>query len=495
MTTTPNPRTSRPLGRLLARFILDPIREARLDLDGLLPDQRRVALSAYAAFFGFLLGALILGFIDHELSGPSYLDPEGMTRTISWAAIGLTSLGFVLGWAYLLTGAAQSHWLVFLSGLALFAMLYLPVGLMPALAFAALVILLALLLIPARLRGWLERAPGRVLSAALLLLAAGVAAYWLTGDGAEQAAGAQGGLAFTFWFTEVVWVLAGLAIVRAGASLGQAVVTRLRDGLSAGGFRRLSAAVILLHPPLGLALAFPLLTYGTLFDASGTIEALASVLWYDLFLVLPLAFVSLVMMVIRRWTARGAGLMLSLRLSLFALAVGLLVLQVSDFNLSDPVYAALERLPILPPSFFFMVSLLLTVLAFFIPFARRDSRWFPRRARLPLAFGGALLTTTVMFFFLQARQVGTGQELASSLIVPATFSIGANALGLPYLIYLAFRRRPALIGESAAWEEAALASHPAAGSRRRGLAALVFLLPGLLAGCACCGALAALFLP
>jgi hypothetical protein len=133
-----------------------------------------------------------------------------------------------------------------------------------------------------------------------------------------------------------------------------------------------------------------------------------------------------------------------------------------------------------------MLTLVMTVLAFFVPFANTASPRLSRRARVPLALGAAILTTTVIFFFLQSRDVQTGQDISTGLLISATFYMGAALLGLPYLIYKVARQRDDLVGPAADWASEQWTQAKRSPLRGVAYSALIFMLPLAVTSCGCC---------
>lgn len=435
--------SSNTLLTIVDAFTLAPIRDTFLDTHDLPGAQRAIAFGGYLLFFGLVLCTLGLELFGMRWSGPVYT-AEAISRQISWGAVVAASMGFVLGWAYLLVGAAQARWYLVVPVLSLLALQCL-LGVSYDSSFVSSVFVLVVIGAVAITLGishrqrWFDHAPHWVLLGLTLILAVGVGAFWLSRSAAARGADAYAVVAFAFWFTEPMWVLGGLALVKFGIFVASSTVGRLRVGFSAQAVRWFGALVLLLHPPLAALIAFPLLFLGgegTLLAYAG---ALGSFIWYDGLLCGGLALLALGAVVLKRWRADTAALFLALRLTLFGYGLTFTILMMSGFDMSNPFFGTVERLALFPPAFYFMGTLVLGVLGFFMPFANDGSRFLPRTSRIALIFGCAILTTTVIFFFFQSRDVETGAEISSALILPTTFYLGTTLLGLPYLIYVAFR--------------------------------------------------------
>jgi hypothetical protein len=478
--------TARSLLEIADRFTLAPIRDALIDLDGLPTGERLLIYVGYALMLGLVAVAVVTDWIGVALLAVAYPAPGDVTRTIPWLALGACTIGFVTGWAYLLLaatrlpGAAAAVLVVlFMTQITLARsfdigtmLARLPYSLAAGLAIAGAVV-------------WLRRSSR---SAGLWVVFSGLMAlcamgFWLTGDAIERAAQVHNFFGLAFYASLPIWLLSGLALVTLGAALAAGIVGRLRDSYPPRALSRTFAAVVFGHPLLVLVLSCPI--YALLLFDSLAYQVMGAVLVVDGVLTLLLALIGLAMVVFGWWQPRRAAVLLALRLTLAIFLLGLMVALFGEFNLADPFLGAVEQLRIIPAGFFFMLTLVLSVLGFFIPFANGRSPHLPRLARIPLSFGAAILVTTTFFFMLHAKEVPSGAEVATQVLYPLFF-LGAAFLGLPWLIYTLACNRVALVGAPELWEQH-IAEPTQPRLTRRALRALIIGLPLFVFVVSCCG--------
>jgi hypothetical protein len=154
------------------------------------------------------------------------------------------------------------------------------------------------------------------------------------------------------------------------------------------------------------------------------------------------------------------------------------VLDLTGFNLTDPLAGVVEKMRVFPAGLFFMATLLLSVQGTLVPWANKEGARIPRRARFLIAFGASHLIASMMFFLLNAADTATGKDFATGPILPTLFALGALLLGVPFLIYLAVKKQNELAGDEEEWGTAVARTRTA---RFGGLARLVVLaMPVLL---------------
>lgn len=284
----------------------------------------------------------------------------------------------------------------------------------------------------------------------VILLAA--ALFWLSDTPEVRGLDAYIIFALAFWPTEPIWILAGLALVQFSLNITSSVVYPLRLSISENSLRWLVLIILWGHIPLNGLLWTMMLPF-TITQTESTwltyMGLISYLLLYDAAVSLFLGGIALIPLLLGRWNGRTAALFLALRLTLLVYIVSLFILNNSGFDVSDAVYGTVGTLNLLPPSFYFMVMLVITILTFFVPFMQGDSPQFPQVARLSLAWGVALTATTVIFFYLQSRDVQTGADISSGIIIPITYYLGATVFGWPYLLYTAVRNPQELIGKLA----------------------------------------------
>ena len=110
---------------------------------------------------------------------------------------------------------------------------------------------------------------------------------------------------------------------------------------------------------------------------------------------------------------------------------------------------------IFPPTLLFVGLTTYNLLGMGVTFTAVDGRILPKRSRVLLYFGTLLLVVACMLFFSNERIVATNQlsmDLQNWVNTP--FYISALFLGIPYVIWLIWKRREVLTGAEAEFTQA-----------------------------------------
>jgi hypothetical protein len=408
-----------------AHFFREHWESISVDLATFPPLLRLLVRVGYVSIFLLLVATLI-----HEFVGASFpqvattfnslTENQGITGRIPIPVLWISTIAYVVGWAFLLTGATGTRRRVFLPIWAFYMITWVntqpePDEISSMLCCGGFVIaLLAGIVYTLTSRhpfwrrysilefgGWLL-----LLSFQMTLLLLGNSPEEIVGDLDQIFAGRISvfmGIPFgamgIFYVTIPFWILLGIDASNGVADLSKALVNSLRQGLSAQ-WLRIATLPILIGLTLFLFILF-ILDLPVFFTFLG---------------VMPLVIgVALVLVLIRKWQNRTAFILLWLGITaaLYHLFLGF-ALYGSD--LGAIVYEAL-----LPPGFLFVTFLSLDVLTFGKRFAQEDGVILPRSARLLMYFGVALLFGAATLFRLNIR-------LADGTTDPS-FSEVANAFG------------------------------------------------------------------
>lgn len=414
---------------------LNSLRAILIDFRGLPLSVQLLATLGYLAVLGLLLATLFFEWLGSQLNFVEYSAPAGLYH-IPFTVVVITSLTFVLGWAFVLAGAAGSKARVFLPVLALFAFqLFILTGALGdwvLLAMCAeglfLAALLGLYAFTFRKRFW------RDYPLPLFIFWLGVAFFfiglmWVLGQTDEavtnQLAGTLNVLAL---LTLIFWVRLGLDAVELAVKVGRAVTVGLRRRLPEAALTALTILILLVRPALG-ALAIALTKDG--FWGLDLLASGALIVW------------GAGLALTRRWSARASATLLALGLvsPVFALAVSL-AFQGHDFT--DLIVSAIG---LFPPVLLFVALTTYNMIGFGVSFANVEGAAMPRRARVLLYFGMVILVTTFVLFFMNQRDAVTGEpDQSTQSLINNLFALSALALGLPYLGWMVWRRREDLIG-------------------------------------------------
>lgn len=438
-------------------YILGPLRDSFLDTRELPAAERWLVWLGYAILGGLILCTLALETLNgrwpHDQWSYLLYTAEGITRQLTWVAVAATSVGFATGWAYLFIGAGQARWFITATAVVAWTFTLLigiarPDTILPDVVVLGLTaVLIAFLVFAHRRQLWGDWGHALFGGLTALLLFA-ILLFWFTDAPNQRGLDAYALFSVTFYLTEPFWIILGIALIQFGMNIAGQIVERRRQRLSETSLRRRVLLTLFVQSPFEMLIGGPLLFLSSESGFLHTLNLVGSLLWYDGLLGGFLAFGALIALVTRRWNARTAALFLAVRITFFFYAIAYILILANGFDLSNPFYAGVDKLQILPPATYFMISLILGVLAFFVPFTSGDSPTFPQHSRIPLAFGASILTTTVIFFYFQSRDVATGAEISSSVLLPVTFYLGSTLLGLPYLLYTAVRHPDRLIGEA-----------------------------------------------
>jgi len=148
----------------------------------------------------------------------------------------------------------------------------------------------------------------------------------------------------------------------------------------------------------------------------------------------------------RRWSPRTVLTVFAVSL-VVPMLVGLLIVSMSGYDLTDTMGTALQATGLVPPMMLFAGLLAVSLLSLGSSFAAGDGPVLPRPARIYLSLGLVLLMLDFAFVVMVA-ELGAGDESALASIQGALLPLSLVVLGLPYLAYLLILRREAFVGDA-----------------------------------------------
>jgi len=419
-------------------FLRRTFAENFIDLQGLPISLKILIIGGYLAVFGLLFFTLLV-----ELAG-DYLPTVQFTVTeenlkLPLVVMAVTSLAFILGWAFLLTGAAAANPRIFLPVLALFALqLFLVTPWQTKLGFLlflfvlleAFFFLMVLIIYGLTFRkrfwhdssglhffGWL----GAI--SVFVFLSVGTAA-----TNASVAVALSGNFSIVLILTLIFWVVLGFSIVDLGIQIGRAFTQIGLRYLPFSAFSALIVFVLLIHPAV-IALVFWLTKDGFLL--------------LDLLFSLLFILGALVLWFARRWSAAASAVLLTLSLASPVVILGLSM----AFTGQDFAELLLKMTGIFPPLLLFVGLTTYNLFGMGVAFTGVDGRVLPRRARVLLYFGTLILVVATMLFLSNERVAETSQLFVDiQLLINGLLALSALAFGIPYVIWMVWKRREALIG-------------------------------------------------
>jgi hypothetical protein len=402
-----------------------------IDLQGLPISLKILTIGGYVAVFGLLVFTLLVELTGDYLPTVQYT-VTGENLKLPLAVMAITSLAFILGWAYLLTGAASANPRIFLPVLALFAaQLFLVTGGTLLLVLLEVLFFLAVLLIYGltfRTRFWRDL-PGLHFFgwlgavACLIILSVGTAA-----TNAHVAIALSGNFSIVLILTLVFWIVLGFSIIDLGIQIGRAFTQISRRYLPLSAFSALIVFVLLIHPAV-IALAFWLTKDGFL---------LLDFLFSLLFLLGALG-----LWFARRWPVSTSAVFLTMSLASPVVILGLSM----AFAGQDFAELLLKMTGIFPPLLLFVGLTTYNLFGMGVTFTGVDGRILPRRARVLLYFGTLILVVATMLFLSNERIVETSQLFVEiQPLINGLLALSALVFGIPYVIWMVWKRREVLIG-------------------------------------------------
>ena len=414
-------------------FLRRTFAENFIDLHGLPASLKILTIGGYVVVFGLLCFTLLVELAGDHLPTVQYMVAEKNLK-LPLAVMAITSLAFILGWAYLLTGAASANPRIFLPILALFALqLFLVTGSTLTLLVLCLKVLFFLTVLVIygltfRTRFWYDFSGlyffgwlGAV--SVFVILSVGTAA-----TNADVAIALSGNFNIVLILTLAFWVVLGFSVVDLGIQIGRAITQIGLRYLPFSAFSALIVFVLLVHPAV-IALVFwqtkdGFLLLDLLFSILFILGALS--LWFA-----------------RRWSVSTSAVLLALSLASPVVVLGLSM----AFAGQDFTELLLKMTGIFPPLLLFVGLTTYNLFGMGVAFTGVDGRILPKRARVLLYFGTLILVVATMLFLSNQRNAETSQlstEMQS--VINDLLALSALAFGIPYMIWMVWKQREALIG-------------------------------------------------
>jgi hypothetical protein len=409
-----------------------------IDLQGLSVALKILIVVGYLAVLGQLLFTLLVELAGDRLPVVLYSISD-VNYKVPLLVMAVSGLAFILGWAYLLTGAAAAKARIFLPVLALFALqLFLVTGGNLLLVFLELVFFLAVLVIYGltfRTKFWLDL-PGLHffgwLGAVSIIV---ILSVGLSAANANVATALSANFSILQLLTIVFWVLLGLSVINLGVSIGRGFNRIARKLLPISAFNALIVFFLLIHPAV-IALIFWLTK-----DGFWLLDVLFSIL---------LILAAVIVLIAHRWSAPTGSVFLVLSLATPVLVLGLSM----AFAGNDFTQLLLNMTGIFPPTLLFVGLTTYNLFGMGTAFTSVDGNILPKRARILLYFGALLLVVACMLFMSNDRIVETNQlSMDIQSFINNLFALSALFIGLPYVVWMVWKRREMLIGPESDFSE------------------------------------------
>lgn len=424
--------------RLVARdWGIRKAEELTVNAHDLSPGHRLLILGGYAATLAVIVASLLSGLFASPLV---FFESVDLPASIPSFVLVVAIAAFIVGWAFLLTGASDSGRRVFLPTVVIWLfILWLMVGYINA-GFGLLVLLggLGLLFVVARTAHsirWRRRPIAEFLSWLTLTAVLVVVSYALSASMSVFAVAMNTTHLWLAIMALPIWIWLGLDAVVGAIDLARFAGRVVRKILPERSIRIIGAVLIVGLPvvcAVGLAA----------FADPNQPQAVAGWLFLAALLGAPLSLLSIGLLALRRWQARVAVLLLSLEL----------VFLVITFALASAVYSTgLEdwfgASNLIPPVVLFTLLATYDLAVLGTRYAEIDGRVIPRTGRVLMYFGALLLILgSSMALFSVSYQAPTTDAHVNYIQAFVAFGlmVGIVIIGLPYLVYTVVRRRDRL---------------------------------------------------
>ncbi|MCX6039131.1 MAG: hypothetical protein NTW99_14855 [Chloroflexi bacterium] len=402
-----------------------------IDLQGLPVSLKILTIAGYLAVFGLLFFTLLVELAGDRLQTVEYT-LAGQNDKVPLVVMAIAGLAFILGWAYLLSGAAAARARIFLPILVLYALqLFLVTGGNLLLIFLELLFFFTVLVIYGltfRMNFWRDL-PGLHFFgwlgavSVIVILSVGISP-----TNAEVASSLSANFAIVMLLTLVFWVLLGLSVIDLGITIGRGFTRIAREILPFSALSALVVFVLLIHP------AVVMLVFWLTRDGFLLLDVLFSTL---------LILGALVVWIAHRWSGSTSAVFLTLSLATPVVVLGLSL----AFAGHDFTELLLKMTGFFPPTLLFVGLTTYNLFGMGVAFTGVDGRILPKRARVLLYFGTLLLVVACMLFLSNERIAETNQLSQDvQTLLNNLFALSALVLGIPYVVWMVWKRREMLIG-------------------------------------------------
>lgn len=416
-----------------SKSVLSRLAENFIDLRGLPLTIKLLTIGGYISVFFLLAIVLLFEVIGDGLPAVQFSPSnEAEILTMPLAVMAFTILFFIIGWVYVLTGAAMAKARVFLPALGLFAFqLFIITGGGSFAACAEVIFIFFFLIVYAitfRTRFWRDYPFAHFFIWLAVILFFMFFSVGFAETDAQVASAITANFSVILLFTLLFWIFLGLDIMNLGIDIGRTLSKTVRRFLPFPALSALTLFILIAHPTFALVLM--------------VLERWTWLL-FDLIFSVPLAIGAVIIWFMRRWNLVAAATFLSLSLASPIASLGLSM----SLSGTDMLEAFLSLTGIFPPLLLFVGLTTYNLLGAGVTFTSVDGKIAPRDARIPLYFGTVILVITFMLLMSNERVVNTGKLFIDVQgMINSLFMLGGIFLGLPYVIWLIFKRREEIIG-------------------------------------------------
>jgi hypothetical protein len=477
--------------RTMAQWVHAETLEGMLvNLKGLPLTHQILTGMGYLAVLGLLALTLLVEVLGPNQPSAHYVTPYsafaaslpfmanmiGLHLSLPWLALAGVLLAFVLGWAYLLSGATECRRRIFFPILVLFilqlGLISMPINaaelsdeqlvpmIVPCLCMPVLVLFLGIGFgFTAHSPRWQKLTWLKWIGSLALTLVLLLPLMILNPQPASMLFNTAGVLSVPLLVAMLWWFVSGLTGVDLVMRISRFALTGLRRLFPAPWLKSGSIWVTLGHPLasgmlIALYAAVQVSLHPEITGDNLTVGALEISMLLEILLTVPLVLILGGLLVSKHWTERNALALLALNLALpfFSLTVSLALMQGS--SLFDIVELATNPLYELAPMLTFVLLMAYSALFLIAEFANNDGQLIPRRARVQLGLGMALLIIAFTLFFSNLRvpaQLDAPGDptllFDADNVSTALTAFSLIFLGFPYLLWTLWKDPERMLGD------------------------------------------------
>ena len=412
-------------------FLRNLIAQNFIDLRDLPDTLKLLTVVGYLVVLGQLVFTLLVDLAGERLPKVVYSLPGSTTNQVPLFVMAIAGLSFILGWAYLLAGAAAAKARVFLPVLVLFAVqLFLVASLLGfVLELVFFVVVLIIYGLTFRTPFWRDL-PGLhffgwlAAVSVIVLLSVGTSA-----TNAEVAIALSTNFGMVMLLTLLFWVVLSFSVFDLGIKIGRFFTRFARKYLPFPTLNALVIFLLLIHPVVAALIIWlgrdPFWSFDMPFS-----------------IVFPVA--ALIVWITRRWSPSVAAVFLALSLTTPVVMVGLSGAFAGKSSFAENL---LKLTGIFTPTLMFVALTTYNLFGIGVTFTGVDGRILPKRARVLLYFGTLLLVVACMLFASNETLAGTNQ-LSTDFqeFINGVIAVSAFLVMIPYGIWMIWKRRELLIG-------------------------------------------------
>lgn len=406
------------------------LEELTVDTTGLSPNHRRLIRAGYVATIGLLIAVLVAAVVPQP--GVFFGDRDGLGHHAPIGLVWLFAVTFVVGWAFILSGASDAPRYVFnpIVGLCLLELyeFHASSGGQTIVLIGG-VILIVVLIGTEPTAVWQNHPVAELAIWLAVLSVALVSSFIVAGELSVPVADMYFAARMVLLFAIPIWIFLGYDSVRAGIDIGRSSASYARARLSGWTYRTVAAVATIAWP-----LAIVALT--VVFADAG--PGINGWLAFCFFAALGLAIWCVLDLLNHRWSADRASFVVAINIS-FAFLSFAAMSAMYNIGLLDVIVSGLQ----IPALFVFAIVAAYDVVVLGGREAERDGHLVPRGGRVLVYFGVVVLVIGSLAFMYTASDSTASDSPAR--LTSGGFLIGLVIFGIPHYLTVMERQRERFI--------------------------------------------------